>query len=215
MRKRERDIIVKNLDGIPDEKPGRPITIRPFESDEEKLEELVKETGEERSLLVRKMIRFALSDKHEHFSANPCRDRLDLLVEQSRKDESESERMAEILDRVMNLEEKQRNASENASAFSREIYSLSGLSVFVLNIILNRLIELTSPKETDKETITRIADGAMRTVIAQTILDLDECCAFHGIDSGPQLVDELYFATKIRGLAPALSAEDKPEPLPL
>jgi len=215
MRKRERDIIVKNLDGIPDEKPGRPITIRPFESDEEKLEELVKETGEERSLLVRKMIRFALSDKHEHFSANPCRDRLDLLVEQSRKDESESDRLAEILDGIKNLEEKQRNASENASAFSREIYSLSGLSVLVLNIILNRLIELTSPKETDKETITRIADGAMRTVIAQTILDLDECCAFHGIDSGPQLVDELYFATKIRGLAPALSAEDKPEPLPL
>ena len=215
MRKRERDIIVKNLDGIPDEKPGRPITIRPFESDEEKLEELVKETGEERSLLVRKMIRFALSDKHEHFSANPCRDRLDPLVEQSRKDESESDRLAEILDGIKNLEEKQRNASENASAFSREIYSLSGLSVLVLNIILNRLIELTSPKETDKETITRIADGAMRTVIAQTILDLDECCAFHGIDSGPQLVDELYFATKIRGLAPALSAEDKPEPLPL
>lgn len=215
MRKRERDIIVKNLDGIPDEKPGRPITIRPFESDEEKLEELVKETGEERSLLVRKMIRFALSDKHEHFSANPCRDRLDLLVEQSRKDESESERLAEILDRIKNLEENHRIASENTSAFSREIYSLSGLSVLVLNIILNRLIELTSPEGTDKETITRIADGAMRTVIAQTILDLDECCSFHGIDSGPQLVDELYFATRIRGLAPARSAEEKPEPLPL
>lgn len=215
MRKRERDIVIKNLDEFPHEKPGRPITIRPFESDEEKLDELVEETGEERSLLVRKMIRFALSDKHGRFDANPCRDRLDLLMEQSRKNETESERMAEILDRLKNLEENQRIASENTSAFSREIYSLSGLSVFVLNIILNRLIELTSPKETDKETITRIADGAMRTVIAQTILDLDECCAFHGINSGPQLVDELYFATKIRGLAPALSAEDKLEPMPL
>lgn len=215
MRKRERDSIIQNLSGISDEKPGRPITIRPFESDEERLEELVKETGDERSLLVRKMIRFALSDKHGRFDANPFRDRLDLLIEQSRKNEDESERLAEILDRIKKLEENQRSASENSSVFSREIYSLSGLSVFVLNIILNRLIELTSPKETAKETITLIADGAMRKVISQTILDLDKCCAFHGIDSGPQLLDELYFATRIRGLAQATSEVEIPEPKPL
>src|SRR5688572_21976083 len=100
MRKRERDNIHKKLTENPDEKPGRPITIRPYESDEEKLDELVKETGEERSLLVRKMIRFALSDKYEHFSANPCKDRLDLLIEQNRKDEGGAERMAEILDQL-------------------------------------------------------------------------------------------------------------------
>jgi hypothetical protein len=215
MRKRERNEVIKKLDGITDEKPGRSITIRPFESDEEKLDELVRETGEERSLLVRKMIRFALSDKHGRFDANPFRDRLDLLIEQSRKNKSESERLAEILDRIKNLEENHRIRSENTSVFSREIYSLSGLSVFVLNIILNRLIELSSPEETEKETIALIADGAMKTVIAETILDLDKCCAFHGIDSGPQLLDELYFATRIRGLAPARSAEDKPEPQPL
>ena len=117
MRKRERDSIIQNLSGISDEKPGRPITIRPFESDEEKLDELVKETGEERSFLVRKMIRFALSDKQGRFDANPFRDRLDLLIEQSRKNEGESERLAEILDRLKKLEENQRSASENSSVF--------------------------------------------------------------------------------------------------
>lgn len=215
MRKRERRDVIKKLDGITDEKPGRPITIRPFEFDEKKLDELVKETGEERSLLVRKMIRFALSDKHGRFDANPFRDRLDLLIEQSRKNEDESERLAEILTRIKDLEENQKILRENTSVFSREIYALAGLSVFVLNIVLNRLIELTSSKETDKETITLIADGAIKTVIAQTILDLDKCCSFHGIDSGPHLLDELYFATRIRGLAPARSIGDKPETQPL
>ncbi|MBX3282905.1 MAG: hypothetical protein KF756_10550 [Acidobacteria bacterium] len=215
MRKRERDSIANKLHGISDEKPGQPITIRPFESDEEKLDELVKETGEERSLLVRKMIRFALSDKYEHFSANPCRDRLDLLVEQSRKDETGSERLTEILDRLKTLEESEKLEPQNTSVFLREIYSLSGLSVLVLNIILSRMIELTSPKETGKENIKLITDGTMQAVISQTILDLDKCCSFHGIDSGPQLMDELYFATRLRGLVPSKPDGVTPESKPL
>ena len=215
MRKRERDSIANKLHGISDEKPGQPITIRPFESDEEKLDELVKETGEERSLLVRKMIRFALSDKYEHFSANPCRDRLDLLVEQSRKDETGSERLTQILDRLKTLEESEKLEPQNTSVFLREIYSLSGLSVLVLNIILSRMIELTSPKETGKENIKLITDGTMQAVISQTILDLDKCCSFHGIDSGPQLMDELYFATRLRGLVPSKPDGVTPESKPL
>lgn len=215
MRKRERGSIARKLSGISDEKPGQPITIRPFESDEEKLDELVKETGEERSVLVRKMIRFALSDKFEHFSTNPCRDRLDLLVEQSRKDESGPESLAEIVDRLKNLEENRRAEAQDTSVFLREIYSLSGLSVLVLNIVLSRLIESTSQKETGKEQIKLIADGAMQAVIAQTILDLDKCCSFHGMDSGPQLMDELYFATRIRGLVPATPDGVTSEPKPL
>lgn len=211
MRKRERDNIASKLSCVPGEKPGQPITIRPFESDEKKLGELVKETGEERSLLVRKMIRFALSDKFEHFTANPCRDRLDLLVEQSRKDDSGFQRLAEILDRLKNIEENQRIEAQNSSVFLREIYSLSGLSVLVLNIILSRLIELTSPTETTKEKAKLIADGAMQAVISQTILDLDKCCAFHGMDSGPELMDELYFATRLRGLAVSRSENNAPE----
>lgn len=215
MRKRERDSITQKLEGISEEKPGQPITIRPFESDEEKLDELVKETGEERSFLVRKMIRFALSDKHGRFDANPCRDRLDLLVEQNRKDEDESELLAEILARIKDIEENQKNASANSSVFSREIYSLSGLSVFVLNIILNRMIELTSSKGTDKKTISLIADGAVKKMISQTILDLDKCCSFHGIESGPQMFDELYFATRLRGLAQGASEVRNTEGGPL
>lgn len=203
MRKRERDDIIERLNEISEERPGQPVTIRPFESDEARIDELVQETGEERSVLVRKMIRFALSDKYEHFSANPCRDRLDLLVEQSRQEGGDSESIAEILHRIQRLEDDQRSAEQKRAVFLREIYSLSGLSVFVLNILLNRMIELTMPKDTDKEKVGLVANGTMKNVIAQTILDLDRCLAFHGIDSGPQILDELYFATRLQGLAPA------------
>lgn len=211
MRKRERDSVVKKIDGSPDEKPGHPICIRPFEADEKKLDEIVRETGEEKSAIVRRMIRFALSDKYERFGANPCRDRLDLLIEQGRRNGSDSDRVDKLVDRVTQLEEENLAASQETSVFLREIYSLSGLSVLVLNIILPRLIELTSAGETDKEKISLAANGTMRNVIAQTILDLDKCCSFHGIDSGPQLVDELYFATRINGLAGTRFTPNLPE----
>lgn len=211
MRKRERDSVVKKIDGSPDEKPGHPICIRPFEADEKKLDEIVRETGEEKSAIVRRMIRFALSDKYERFGANPCRDRLDLLIEQGRRNGIDSDRVDKLVDRVTQLEEENMAASQETSVFLREIYSLSGLSVLVLNIILPRLIELTSARETDKEKISLAANGTMRNVIAQTILDLDKCCSFHGIDSGPQLVDELYFATRINGLAGTRFTSNLPE----
>lgn len=215
MRKLQRENIISKIDKEPDEKQGRSVHVRPYESDEKMLDEIADKTGEAKAAIVRRMIRFALSDKYEHFSANPCRDRLDLLVEQSRKDDDGSERIAEILDRIRHLEDDQRSAEQKRALFLREIYSLSGLSVFVLNILLNRMIELTMPKDTDKEKVVHVANGTMKNVITQTILDLDRCLAFHGIESGPQILDELYFATRLQGLAPASPEEPIFEPKPL
>lgn len=215
MRKLPRENIVSKISRNSEEQHGRSVHVRPYASDEKKLEEIAKHTGEGKAAIVRRMIRFALSDKYEHFSANPCRDRLDLLVEQSRENDSESERITEMLELIKNLGEDQKVAEQKAAIFLREIYSLSGLSVLVLNIVLARMIELTSPGGTDKEKISLIANGAMKSVITQTILDLDKCCSFHGIESGPQLLDELYFATRINGLASTRSGEKPPEGKPL
>ncbi|MBX3290014.1 MAG: hypothetical protein KF855_11790 [Acidobacteria bacterium] len=215
MRKLQRENIISKINKDPDEKQGRSVHVRPYESDEKMLDEIADKTGEAKAAIVRRMIRFALSDKYEHFSANPCRDRLDLLVEQSRQDDDGSERIAEILDRIRQLEDDQRSSEQKRAIFLREIYSLSGLSVFVLNILLSRMIELTMPKDTDKEKIVHVANGTMKNVIAQTILDLDRCLNFHGIDSGPQILDELYFATRLQGLAPASPEEPIFEPKPL
>lgn len=215
MRKLPRENIVSKINGNSEAQHGRSVHVRPYASDEKKLEEIARHTGEGKAAIVRRMIRFTLSDKYEHFSANPCRDRLDLLVEQGREKDRESERTTEMLELIKNLGEGQKAAEQKATIFLREIYSLSGLSVLVLNIVLARMIELTSPGGTDKEKISLIANGAMKSVITQTILDLDKCCSFHGIESGPQLLDELYFATRINGLASTRSREKPPEGKPL
>ena len=215
MRKLQRENIIRKIDKDTDEKQGRSVHVRPYASDEKMLDEIAEKTGEAKAAIVRRMIRFALSDKYEHFSANACRDRLDLLVEQRRQEDNDSEHIAEILDRLRILEDAQKADDEKAAVFLREIYSLSGLSVLVLNIILTRLIELTSPRETEKEKISHAANGTVKNLIAQTILDLDKCCSFHGIDSGPQLLDELYFATRIHGLVSANPEEKIFEPKPL
>lgn len=215
MRKRERKNVVGKIGDALDTNHGQPMCIRPYYSDEKKLDEIVKETGEGKSAIVRRMIRFALSDKHERFGANRCRERLDLVIEQGRQSERDSdalnERFNEILDRIAGLEDDHKIASQKTSILLRELYAMSSLSVSVLNIILTRLIELTSPHGTDKERCVIIADGAMANVIAQAILDLDKCCVFHGIQSEEERADDLYLARRIRGIAATRLADPKPE----
>jgi hypothetical protein len=211
MRKRERKNVVGKIGDALDTNHGRPMCIRPYYSDEKKLDEIVKETGEGKSAIVRRMIRFALSDKHERFGTNRCRERLDLVIEQGRQSERDSKRFDEILDRIASLEDDHKIASQKTSILLRELYAMSSLSVSVLNIILTRLIELTSPHGTDKEKCVLIADGAMVNVIAQAILDLDKCCVFHGIQSEEERADDLYLTKRIRVITATRSAEPKRE----
>jgi len=211
MRKRERKNVVGKIGDTPDTNHGQPICIRPYYSDEKKLDEIVKETGEGKSAIVRRMIRFALSDKHERFGTNRCRERLDLLIEQGRQSERDSERFDEILGRIANLEDDHKIESQKISIFLRELYAMSSLSVSVLNIILTRLIELTSSAGADKKQSVLIADGTIAKLIAHAILDLNKCCVFHGIQSEEERADDLYLARRIRGLAATRWAEPKPE----
>jgi hypothetical protein len=214
MRKRERKNVVGKIEDALDTNHGQPMCIRPYRSDEKKLDEIVKETGERKSAIVRRMIRFALSDKHERFGTNRCRERLDLLIEQGRQSEGGSDsingRFDEILDRITSLEDDHKIASQKTSIFLRELYSMSSLSVSVLNIILTRLIELTSPGGADKKQSVLIADGTIAKLIAHAIVDLNKCRVFHGIQSEEE-ADDLYIARRIRGIAATRSAEPKPE----
>ncbi len=215
MRKRERKNVVGKIHDALDDEHGQPMCIRPYRSDEKKLDEIVKETGEGRSAIVRRMIRFALSDKHERFGTNRCRERLDLLIEQGRQSERDSDaingRFDEILDRIASLEDGHKIASQKTSIFLRELYSMSSLSVSVLNIILTRLIELTSPGGADKNQSVLIADGTIAKLIAHAILDLNKCCGFHGIQSEEEKADDLYLARRIRSIVATRSADPKPE----
>ena len=210
MRKREREKVIGKLEGDLDEEHGRPLCVRPYRSDEKMLDEIARETGEKRSALVRRMIRFALSDRHERFGANRCRDRLDLLIDQGRRRTVDSERLDEIVERVARLEDRHGAISRETSIFLSELYSLTSLSVMVMNILLTKLMEVTAPQGTSREKIVLVADGTMANLIAKSIADFEKCLAHHGIAPEGDDPDNLYLATRIKGLGSDRSAKPKP-----
>ncbi|MGH9947577.1 MAG: hypothetical protein ACRD6X_10275, partial [Pyrinomonadaceae bacterium] len=183
MRKRERESVVEKIGKASDAKHGGPICVRPYETDEKKLNEIARETGEGKAALVRRMIRFALSDKQERFGTNRCRERLDWLIEKERQSGKASDAVDErhdaILDRVAGLEDDLKTALQTNSIFLRELYMMSSVSVAVLNILLSRIIELSTPGEADKEQSMQIADATVAKLFAFAIHDLDNCSAFH------------------------------------
>ncbi len=213
MRKRETDSIVGKLSGTPEAKHGRSVHVRPYHSDEKKLDEKARETGEGKAAIVRKMIRFALSDKQRSFGTSRCQDKLDWLVKAGRQNEAAShsldENLHDILERLANLEndlETVLEISHKASIFSRELYCMSSVSVSSLNLILTRLLEFLSPNLADREQGVNIANGTMANLIAHAIGELDKCAAFHGIHTDEETAENLYLGTKIKVLQDRIAA---------
>ncbi len=202
MRKREREKIVGKIADASDKEYGQSVHVRPYHSDEKKLAEIARETGEGKAAIVRRMIRFALSDKQERFGTNRCRERLDWLIEKERqKDRGPDDgdtRHDEILDRLTRLEVDLEDVSHISSIFLRELYMMASVSVSTLNILLSRVIQLSSPGSADKEQSVQIADGTMARLIANAIRDLDNCCVFHGIKSDDENAADMYLATRIK-----------------
>ena len=77
---------------------------------------------------------------------------------------------------------------------------MSSVSVSTLNILLSKLLELSTPGGAGKDKGVRIADGIMVKLIANAISDLEKCSAFHGMDPDHENPSDLYLATKIKVL---------------
>lgn len=201
MRKREREKIVGKIADASDEEYGQSVHVRPYHSDEKKLEEIARETGEGKAAIVRRMIRFALSDKQERFGTNRCRERLDWLIEKERQNDRSPDAgdtgYGEILDRLTRLEVDLEKVPHISTIFLRELYMMASVSVSTLNILLSRVIQLSSPGSADKEQSVQIADGAMARLIANAIRDLENCSTFHGIKPDDESAANLYFAKRI------------------
>lgn len=216
MRKREREKVVGKIGQGSDKMHGQSVHVRPYYSDEKKLEEIARETGEGKAAIVRRMIRFALSDKQERFGANRCRERLDWLIEKERQNgkdpDAADERIDEILGQIERLEEEQKATSHNTSVFLRELYMMSSVSVSTLNILLSKLLELSTPGGAGKDKGVRIADGIMVKLIANAVSDLEKCSAFHGLDPDRESPSDLYLATKIKALKESLVVTPESEP---
>lgn len=220
MRKREIDTILARMDKAPDATPGQPICIRPFRTDDEKLDEIVKETGEVKSSLVRRMIRFALSDKRESFSSDRCKGKLDWLIKHGRKRDDVSSQLGKQLDdifeRVEAVENEVKNVAENLSSlptFLRELYCMTSILVSSQNLTLTRLLEFSSPNPKEREQAVLIAAAARANQIGEAVKDLNQFGAFHNIRFGDDDPDQLFLMTKVKAikdLIAASSSQSKP-----
>jgi hypothetical protein len=207
MRKREVNIVAGKLGNEADQKQGRPMCVRPYHSDEKKLDEIAKETGEGKAAIVRRMIRFALSDKQQNFTANQCRDKLDWLVKNGRTNTGVStisdSRIEEILERLGPLENLFENLSDilhQIPFLLREIYCLSSISFSSQNLIFTRLLEFSSPDAEERQQSVILAAAALGNQIAQAVKDLNKLEAFHRINSDADQPHDLYVLTKIKAI---------------
>lgn len=213
MRKREREKILGKLSQDSEVKHGHSVHVRPYYSDGEKLDQIARETGEVKAAIVRRMIRFALSDKQQNFAANVCRDKLDWLIKNGREEAARSvgfdPRIDEIVERIRSLEtglETVTDTMRKLPFFMREIYCLSNISFSSQNLIFTRLLEFVSPSTEERKQSGIIAAGTLANQIAHAIKDLNKLEAFHKIDFGPDQPDELYLMTKINAIRDLIAA---------
>jgi hypothetical protein len=213
MRKRERDIIVRRIDEDPETKPGEPICIRPFLSDDKKLDEIVEGTGEVKSALVRRMIRFALSDKRGNFASDRCHGKLDWLIKHGRKTEDVSSqvgsRIGEILERVETLENEVKILAANSyqiPTFLHELYCMTAILVSSQNLTLTRLLEFSSPSPKEREQAVLIAAAARANQIGEAVKDLQQFSAFHDIAFRDDTPERLHLLTKVKAIKDLIAA---------
>ena len=187
--------------------------VRPYHSDGEKLEQIARDTGEVKAAIVRRMIRFALSDKQQNFAANACRDKLDWLIKNQREEADTSpgfrSRVDELLERTTSLEtqiETVADILQQLPFFLREIYCLSSVSFSSQNLIFTRLLEFASPSAEEREQSGILAAGALANQIAQAVKDLKKLEAFHNIDSIHDQSDDIYLLTKIKAIRELVAA---------
>jgi hypothetical protein len=207
MRTRNKEKIVRKIDVGIESKQGKPISVRPFDEDDKKLAEIAGETGENKSAIVRRMIRFALSEGSQQFAVGRCQEKLDWLVRTGRQNETvnleRSGNLAEIRDGVDRLESGLEKVTELLgimSSLATEMYSMSSMSVSSLNLIFTKLIEYASPVTDDRKKSVFIASTAMVELIEHAVTDLSKCLLFHE-HLGPDVsMERSYLGTKIKVL---------------
>jgi predicted DNA-binding protein len=204
MRKRDREKIINSIKVDIEPKQGRPISVRPYDEDHKKLEEISAETGENKAAIVRRMIHFALNERRQHFAANRCQEKLDWLVRTGRQNESVNlsvtENLIAVGDRVERVETELENLSDLlqiVTSLTTEIYSMSSMSISSLNLVFTKLIEYASPEPKDRKQGVVIASIAMADLIGHAVSDLKKCLLFHEHVPTDESLSKSYLGTKI------------------
>lgn len=220
MRKRERENVVSKIAGVSDEKHGGPICVRAYESDDKQLDELARETGKGKAAIVRRMIRFALSDKRQNFASNRCQGKLDWMIKHDRKADDVLSQVGRQLDDIFEQVEGIENevkvltdTSRQLPTFLRELYCMTSILVSSQNLTLTRLLEFSSPRQKEREQAVLIAAAARANQIGEAVKDLTQFVAFHNIPLSDDTLEQLFLLTKVNAIKDLIaSSPTQPNP---
>lgn len=207
MRKREGNFLTGKLDEIKYEKCGGSLYLRLLKSDEKKIEDLAKLSGEKRSVVAQKLIHAALSNDKINLGPGKLESKLDGLI----KIESESrfalesilDRLYELDERVGSIEDKLEISEEDrqhSTTVLREVYCMLNVALSSLDLTFSKLLEYTSPNDLERTNCGLVADTVMAKLLAHSTSDLARCFTFHNIDFDENLANEMYVTTKIKTL---------------
>ncbi|MFZ1701011.1 MAG: hypothetical protein WAU71_09325 [Pyrinomonadaceae bacterium] len=216
MRKRDRDKIVEILEVGPKSNQGTSIFVRPYESDLKKIVELSQDTGEAKSAIARKLIQRALSENHWKAEQDRVENKLDWLISTSRDNEPELRRMfgqiEDLNEKTEATQETLKTVSENvmnSNTLIREFYCMLSVTISSLNQIFTKLLEFSSPNQTEREHSVDIGNAALANLIAHSIVDLHKCAAFHALKLDTDSEADLYVGTKIQVLTDRINRNSK------
>ena len=189
------------------------MTIRPYESDVRKLSGLAKSTGETRAAIARKLIQKALSEHDSKLKQERFENKIDWIIRTERENQTDLRNLLSLFD---GLNEQTERLSDNVKSLSddslnttvllREAYCMLNITVSSLNQIFTRLLEFLSPNQSERENSIDIGNAFLANLIAHSILDLNKCHSFHGLETEPIADANLFVETKIKVLQERIAA---------
>lgn len=229
MKERLRSKLIKRLNPNNEktgaEAYGETLYLRPFASDDEAINQLVRFTGERRSSIAQKLIRAGITASSIELAAEkrtPAR--IEWLIQDAKmkhaRDDAADARTERIEDairesKLLNSEVMER--LRRLELLTSETFCLAGVAVSYLGQIFSMMPPPLAQMEQESSIAERKRTAADRNALAlveYALSELERATEYHANSDDLPAGDSLYFATKVeklRARISSLGAKGKPE----
>lgn len=221
MREREREKVIKKIDGISARSFGGALYFRPFSGDDKAIEQIAASTGESKSAVLQKLVRCALTGENVKIGEDETEEKLDWLIRNERRRSAVegpvAERLARLEEFARETEERLDVLSENALAslaLAREIFCMTDVCVSYLNQIFTKLLEFLSPLEIERRKSSDFANRNILALIEHSLSDLEGFAEHHRMHHQHAVIESPFFATKLEKIYDRISPAAGPESVP-
>jgi hypothetical protein len=213
MRERERKKFIDKTNGISHSSFGEPLYFRPYEVDDKTISEIVKSTGEKKSVVAQKLIHIALSGKQIRFVENRAEDKLDWLIKNERHRTAKTdtfdtrfERLEEHGKQTEEVLSEIAEQSRQTSILATEMFCMTNVCVSYLNQIFTKLLEFLSPVELERTNSSTFANHNIQGLIEHSMTDLQALGEHYNSPLSELLPESLFLFTKIEKIRERLAA---------